>query len=117
MSDPIIEVKNLKVTYNKGKSNEVRALEDVNLKIYPKEFVIFFGPSGCGKSTLLYAISGLQAPTEGDVTVQNKDLFRMTKAQMVEYHQTGMGMVFQAFYLISSLLIFFYLFIVLNCTL
>ena len=103
MSDPIIEVKNLKVTYNKGKSNEVRALEDVNLKIYPKEFVIFFGPSGCGKSTLLYAISGLQAPTEGDVTVQNKDLFRMTKAQMVEYHQTGMGMVFQAFYLISSL--------------
>jgi putative ABC transport system ATP-binding protein len=103
MEDPIIEVKNLKVTYNKGKSNEVKALEDINLKIYPKEFVIFFGPSGCGKSTLLYAISGLQAPTEGDVTVQDKNLFKMTKAQMVEYHQTGMGMVFQAFYLIPSL--------------
>jgi len=103
MEDPIIEVKDLKVTYNKGKSNEVRALEDINLKIYPKEFVIFFGPSGCGKSTLLYAISGLQAPTEGEVTVQNKNLFKMTKPQMVEYHQTGMGMVFQAFYLIPSL--------------
>jgi putative ABC transport system ATP-binding protein len=103
MNDPIIEVKDLKVTYNKGKSNEVRALEDVSLKIYPKEFVIFFGPSGCGKSTLLYAISGLQAPSEGDVVVHGKNIAKVSKSEMTEYHQTGMGMVFQAFYLISSL--------------
>ncbi|HLN18842.1 MAG TPA: ABC transporter ATP-binding protein, partial [Patescibacteria group bacterium] len=103
MNEPIIQVKNLKVTYNKGKSNEVKALDDINLKVFPKEYVIFYGPSGCGKSTLLYAISGLQAPTEGEVSVQGKNLSKMTKKEMVELHQTGSGMIFQAFYLIPSL--------------
>lgn len=60
---PIIEIGDLNVIYNRDKSNEVRALENVSFKIYPEEFVIIFGPSGCGKSTLLYAISGLEKPT------------------------------------------------------
>ncbi|MFA4817931.1 MAG: ABC transporter ATP-binding protein [Parcubacteria group bacterium] len=103
MADTIIEVKNLKVTYNKDKSNEVRSLDDINVKIYPEEYVIIFGPSGCGKSTLLYAIAGLQAATEGEITVEGKDLAKMKKKEKVELHQTGVGMIFQAFYLISSI--------------
>lgn len=103
MNDPIIEIHGLKVIYNKGKSNEVRALDGINLKIYPKEYVVFYGPSGCGKSTLLYSISGLQASTEGEVAVQGKNLSNMSKVEKVELHQTGVGMVFQAFYLIPSL--------------
>jgi len=103
MADTIIEVKNLKVTYNKGKSNEVRSLDDISVKIYPEEYVIIFGPSGCGKSTLLYAIAGLQAPTEGEIVVEEKNLAKMKKKEMVELHQTGVGMIFQAFYLISSI--------------
>ena len=101
--DPIIEVSNLKVIYNKGKSNEVRSLDDVSVKIYPQEYVIFFGPSGCGKSTLLYSISGLQAPTEGHVAISGKKINEMNKKEIVELHQVGTGMVFQAFYLIPSL--------------
>jgi putative ABC transport system ATP-binding protein len=104
-SDPIIRVDNLKVIYNKGKQNEVRSLFDVSVKIYPKEYVIIFGPSGCGKSTLLYSMSGLQAPTEGTVIVEGKDLSKMTKKERVELHQVGIGMIFQAFYLIPSLTI------------
>lgn len=103
MPDPIIEVKNLRVIYNQGKSNEVRSLEDVTVKIYPHEYVIIYGPSGCGKSTLLYAISGLQAPTYGEVTVEGRNLAQIKKREMVELHQVGIGMIFQAFYLISSL--------------
>ncbi len=103
MIEPIISVEDLRVIYNQGKSNEVRALEDINLKIFPHEYVIFHGPSGCGKSTLLYAISGLQAPTYGEITVESKKISQMTKKEMVELHQTGIGMIFQAFYLISSL--------------
>lgn len=105
MADPIIQVDKLKVIYNQGKSNEVRSLFDVNVKIYPKEYVIIFGPSGCGKSTLLYSMSGLQAPTEGDVTIEGKRISQMTKKEKVELHQIGIGMVFQAFYLIPSLTI------------
>jgi putative ABC transport system ATP-binding protein len=102
MADPIIETKDLQVIYNKGKSNEVRSLEDINVKIFPQEYIIIFGPSGCGKSTLHYAIAGLQPATFGEVHVEGKNISKMKKKEMVELHQTGIGMIFQAFYLISS---------------
>ena len=62
-TEPIIRVDKLRIIYNQGKSNEMRALEETTLEIYDHEYVIIFGPSGCGKSTLLYSISGLQAST------------------------------------------------------
>lgn len=107
MAEPIIEVKNLQVIYNKGKSNEVRSLMDINVKIYPEEYVIMLGPSGCGKSTLLYTIAGLQAPTSGEVIVEGKDLAKMKKPEMVELHQNKIGLIFQAFYLIPSIHVLF----------
>lgn len=103
MSEPCIKVDQLRVIYNKGKSNEVRSLDGVSVEVYPQEYIIIYGPSGCGKSTLLYGISGLQAPTYGDVVVQGKNLAQMTKKEKVEFHQTSIGMVFQAFYLIETL--------------
>jgi len=103
MSDPIIVVDKLRIIYNQGKSNETRALEETNLTIYPEEYVIIFGPSGCGKSTLLYSISGLQSPTYGDVLISGTSIAKMSRAEELELHQTKLGMVFQAFYLISSL--------------
>ncbi len=103
MNEPIIVVDKLRIIYNQGKSNETRALEETNLKIYPQEYVIIFGPSGCGKSTLLYSISGLQSPTYGDVLIQGTSIAKMTRKEELELHQTKIGMVFQAFYLISSL--------------
>lgn len=105
MAEPIIDVKNLYVTYNQGKSNEVRSLVDVTVKIYPQEYIIMFGPSGCGKSTLLYSMSGLQLPTSGEVKVEGQDIAKMKKKELVAMHQTGIGMIFQAFYLIGSLTI------------
>jgi len=103
MSEACIKVTDLRVIYNQGKSNEVRSLDGVSVEIYSEEYVIIFGPSGCGKSTLLYGISGLQAPTYGDVVVNGKDLAKMTKKEKVQFHQTNIGMVFQAFYLIETL--------------
>ncbi len=98
-----IEIENLSVIYNQGQSNEVRSLENVNLEIYPQEYVIIFGPSGCGKSTLLYSISGLQRPTYGTVKVDGQDINKISKKEQVEFHRRKIGMIFQAFYLIPSL--------------
>jgi putative ABC transport system ATP-binding protein len=105
MIDPVINVDKLRVIYNQGKSNEMRALEETNVKIFPHEYIIIYGPSGCGKSTLLYSISGLQRATYGDVIVQGISLAHMTEKQELELHQTKIGMIFQAFYLIPSLTI------------
>lgn len=54
------------VTEGRG---ETLALSDVNLEIRDNEFITLLGPSGCGKTTLMRTIGGLEAPTEGEVTV------------------------------------------------
>jgi NitT/TauT family transport system ATP-binding protein len=51
----------------KAFANGTRALEGLDLKIQPGEFVALLGPSGCGKSTALRIIAGLSAPTDGMV--------------------------------------------------
>ena len=103
MKEPIIKIKDLNITYFKGKSNEISALKDVNLEIYPGEFIIFFGPSGCGKSTLLYAIAGLETNIDGDIYINNKNISKLKKGELEIFHQETIGMVFQAYYLINSL--------------
>lgn len=103
MSDSIVKVENLAVIYNKGKANEVRSLDGVDVEIFPHEYVIIYGPSGCGKSTLLYSIAGLQAPTNGSVFAGETDISQMSKKEKTRFHQTAIGMVFQSFYLIPSL--------------
>jgi putative ABC transport system ATP-binding protein len=100
---PLIKIEAVNVTYNAGKSNEVRALENVNLEIYPQEFVVILGPSGCGKSTLLYAVSGLQKTTSGNIKIDDECISAYSKKQIARFHQTKIGMIFQSFYLINSL--------------
>ncbi len=103
MTDPQIKTEKLRVIYNQGKSNEVRALDGVDVSIYPQEYIIFHGPSGCGKSTLLYSIAGLQTPTYGEVNVCGKRISQMKEKEKVQLHQDIIGLIFQAFYLIPSL--------------
>src|SRR4030042_2759893 len=103
MTEPIIKIEKLRVIYNQGKSNEVRALDGIDLKIFPREYIIIYGPSGCGKSTLLYSIAGLQTPTYGEITVEKRKLSQMKEREKVELHRIGGGMIFQAFYLFPSL--------------
>lgn len=58
--------------FNQAKSNEVHALDNIDLTIAAGEFVTLIGPSGCGKSTLLRLIASLVAPTSGSVEVNSK---------------------------------------------
>ena len=48
---------------------DVVAVDDFNLEIHDKEFVVFLGPSGCGKTTTLRLIAGLEHPEEGDILI------------------------------------------------
>lgn len=63
-----ISLKNIKKTYEDG----VTVIEDLNLEIQDKEFVILVGPSGCGKSTTLRMIAGLEDISDGELYIGNK---------------------------------------------
>jgi multiple sugar transport system ATP-binding protein len=53
---------------------KVKVLEDVNLEINDKEFMVLVGPSGCGKSTTLNLIAGLEYPTDGEIFFDDIDV-------------------------------------------
>jgi putative ABC transport system ATP-binding protein len=99
----IIEIKDLNVIYNKGKSNQVRALENVNLELNSEEWIMIFGPSGCGKSTLLNSIAGLETPTKGEVKIFDKNIYKLLSDEKSDYRSKKIGMIFQSFHLIKSL--------------
>lgn len=101
--NPIIKTKNLSVVYLLGRPNQTNALVDANIEIYPGEFIIFFGPSGCGKSTLLYSIAGLERHIQGDIIIDGKNLSKFNEDELDNHRQHIIGMIFQAYYLISSL--------------
>lgn len=98
-----IKIENACVIYNEGSENQVNALIDINMEIKPQEYVIIFGPSGCGKSTLLNLIAGLEKPTRGKVIINEQDISQMDANEFAKFHCTSIGMVFQAYNLLSSL--------------
>jgi multiple sugar transport system ATP-binding protein len=65
-----VRLLSLKKIYEKN----VVGVEDINLEIEDKEFCVLVGPSGCGKSTTLRLIAGLEAPTEGEIYIGDKEV-------------------------------------------
>ena len=55
-------------------SEEVVAVDDVDLEIQDGEFFSLLGPSGCGKNTTLRMIAGLEFPTEGSVRIHGEEM-------------------------------------------
>jgi len=63
-----VELKNICKVYDGG----VRAVNNANITIQDKEFVVLVGPSGCGKTTTLRMIAGLEDISEGELTIDGK---------------------------------------------
>lgn len=99
---PVFCLRKVSKTYPMGES-EVHALRDVDLDLYPGEFVVLLGASGSGKSTLLNILGGLDLPTSGSVRYRDHDLSAASADALTRYRREHVGFVFQFYNLISSL--------------
>ncbi|MDP3623242.1 MAG: ABC transporter ATP-binding protein [Methanobacteriaceae archaeon] len=94
----IIEIKNLKKSYDDGK---IKALNGIDLEIKKGEFVSIIGPSGSGKSTLLNMIGALDVADEGTINVAGIDLTK--NKDLSRFRSEEIGFVFQLHNLIPNL--------------
>ncbi|MHA7653752.1 ABC transporter ATP-binding protein [Mycobacterium sp. ML4] len=81
----------------------VEALKDVNLEIWPGEFVVILGPSGSGKTTLLNLVGGIEAPTGGRILVSGNNIATLNARDRTTYRRDQVGFVFQFFNLVATL--------------
>jgi ABC-type lipoprotein export system ATPase subunit len=95
----IIETRGLTRIYGDGA--EVRALDDVNIKIARGEFVTVRGPSGSGKSTLLNMLGALDRPTHGEVLINDQNLTKIK--DLDAFRARTVGFIFQMHNLIPTL--------------
>lgn len=98
----ILETSKLKKYYG-TEEKLVKALDGVDLKVEPGEFVAIVGTSGSGKSTLLHMLGGLDNPTSGNVTVDGKELSKMNDDQLTIFRRRNIGFVFQSYNLVPIL--------------
>lgn len=87
----MLEIKNVHKTFNKGTINEKKALNGVELKLEPGDFVTVIGGNGAGKSTMLNMIAGVYPIDQGTILLDGKDI-----SDLPEYKRAYMlGRVFQ----------------------
>ena len=71
------------------------AVEDLNMVIEDRDFIILLGPSGCGKTTTLRMIAGLETPTEGRITIGDTVVFDSEKKINLSPAKRDIGFLFQ----------------------
>lgn len=98
----MIQVKNLSKIYKQGEL-EVKAVNNISMKVYDGEFTAVVGPSGSGKTTLLNCIGGLDSCTSGGVTVDGESISSYSSNQIIKFRLNNIGFVFQSYNLIPVL--------------
>ncbi len=102
VGEPAISLDGVRKTYGKGEV-AVRALRDVDLEIWPEEFVVLLGPSGSGKTTLLNLIGGIEPAGAGEIEVAGSDVTGLDEEGRTRFRRETVGFIFQFFNLIPTL--------------
>lgn len=92
----MISLQNITKIFNKGTSDEVRALDNISVQIEKGSFVIVVGNNGSGKSTLMNLMLGTFAPTSGNIMMHQQDIsllpeYKRSQWMAVVFQQPVMG--------------------------
>jgi putative ABC transport system ATP-binding protein len=96
----LIRIRDLHRIYKVG-SEEVHALDGVDLDIDVNEYVAIMGPSGSGKSTLMNIVGCLDTPTSGSYALKDKEIGKMGDDELARIRNQEIGFVFQTFNLLA----------------
>lgn len=98
----MIQIENLKKTYNKHSKSAQTVLDGVSLTLPDTGFVCILGESGCGKTTLMNVMGGLDCFDEGTVTVGSVSAKKYGTQAMEAERNRQFGYVFQNYYMLSE---------------
>jgi lipoprotein-releasing system ATP-binding protein len=97
---PVIEARN--VTRILAETVPVTLVKDIDLAIFPGDFMAITGPSGSGKSSLLYLLGLLDLPTTGEVLINGRPTHDMDEAERATIRLGTLGFVFQFHFLLEE---------------
>ncbi len=97
-----IEFKKVKKVYKMGEI-EIQACHDVSFQIEKGELVVILGPSGAGKTTVLNLLGGMDTITGGNILVDNEDITKYQRKDLISYRRNSIGFVFQFYNLVGNL--------------
>ncbi len=99
----IIEINSVNKSYIDGYDRDRKlVLRDVSLKVNAGETVAIVGQSGCGKSTLLNLMGALDVPDSGSITINGKELSKLSPKEAAATRAEDIGFVFQSHHLLPQ---------------
>jgi len=101
-SQPLLELSQVRKTYNLGLPNEAEVLHGVDLRVNTGEFIALMGPSGSGKSTLLNIVGLLERMTAGNYQLQGEEMVGLDDGGLTMRRRRLLGFVFQFHHLLPA---------------
>lgn len=98
----LISAEKLSRNYVLG-GEDIQAVRDVDLNIFPGQFMALVGRSGSGKTTLLNLMAGLDQPSSGSLLFEEQDLSQVSEEELTQIRRHKIGFVFQSFGLLPLL--------------
>jgi putative ABC transport system ATP-binding protein len=98
----ILKCQGIRKVYGTG-TNQVTALDGIDLSVAKGEFVAIVGSSGSGKSTLLHILGSVDKPTAGKAIIDGTDLSGLNQTQAAIFRRRKVGLVYQFYNLIPTL--------------
>jgi putative ABC transport system ATP-binding protein len=100
--EPLIDLSGVSRHYEIG-GGTVKALDEVDLRVRPSEFVVILGASGSGKTTLLNVIGALDTPTAGSLRIDGREITDASRRELFALRRHEIGFIFQSFNLFPGL--------------
>jgi len=99
----VIELHNIRKVFNAGKSNELTAVDGINLAIADGQITVLKGPSGSGKTTLLSVVGCMTRPTAGRVILRDREITSLPERFLTAIRRRTFGFIFQQFNLLRGI--------------